>query len=375
MKTRHQLLLPYFAALASAAYIPHAQPICKELKLAIETTAQNWHFPAYPNATDKGALLSYISKTLPASNFSAKPRQTVSGTFNIAATFCEPMNRTYWSGLNYPNASFDGEYSWVHHATSLGYSTLSIDNLGNGESDHPDPVDVVQFPLQSQILLEIIHGLRAGNLSSSCIQKKFDNVIMVTHSYGSLHGRQLSIQHPDDAADAYILTATASNLVGIQTVIGTVAAGSASAYDPVRLGELPPAYIAFKSTGLKDVLYPLEDEFDPELLAYDETFPHTFSIGELASPKQNVASNFTGPVMVITGRLDPIVCDAQGNNTAHVADCGVGKNGIPGDTIEVFPKAQFGVYVPDRTGHNANLGYSASEVFGAAHTFLELNGF
>jgi pimeloyl-ACP methyl ester carboxylesterase len=270
---------------------------------------------------------------------------------------------------------FEGEYSWVDHATSLGYSTLSIDNLGTGGSDRPDPINVLQFPLQSQIILNIIHALRTGNCSNS-IPRKFDKLIMVTHSYGSLHGRELAIAHPADGADAYILTATAANLVGIQTIVQTATAGSVSAYDPENLGNLPPAYMAFRALGLKDVLYSLDGEFDPELLKHDMEGPaHTFAVGELVSPKQNVTSNFTGPVLVLTGRLDPIVCDAKGNNTAQVADCGVGKKSIPGQTAEVFPNAKFDVYVPDKAGHNLNLGYSAPEVFGAAHGFLESREF
>lgn len=281
--------------------------------------------------------------------------------------------QAYWHGIDYPDATFAGEYSWVHHATSQGYSTLSIDNLGNGDSDHPDPIEVVQFPLQQQILLNIIHGLRAGNLSS-CVPK-FDKVIMASHSYGALHSRNLAISYPTDAADAYILTATAYNIVGVSSIVQLYTAGSASAYDPERLGDLPPAYMSFDSAGMKDGLYPLDGEYDPELFAFDQSLTHTFTVGELASPKLNTTSNFTGPVMVLTGRLDAIACDAQGNNTAHVADCGVGQDSIPGQTAQVFPNAQFGVYVPDKTGHNLNLGYSAPEVFGSAHTFLEAQGF
>lgn len=232
----------------------------------------------------------------------------------------------------------------------------------------------MQFPLQSQLLLTIIHSLRAGNLSS-CITPKYEKVIMVTHSYGSLHGRELAIAHPTDAADAYVLTATAWNLVGISTVVRTVTAGSARAYDPKRLAHLAPAYMSFRDTGLKDVLYPLDGDFDPAFLAADMHLPHTFAVGELVSPKQNVTSNFTGPVMVLTGRTDPIVCDALGNNTAKVADCGIGRESTPGQTAEVFPRARFGLYVPDRTGHDVNFGYSAPEVFGAAHAFLDFNGF
>jgi hypothetical protein len=133
--------------------------------------------------------------------------------------------------------------------------------------------------------------------------------------------------------------------------------------------------MAFDSDGLKDVLYPIDGDFDPELLSFDEQTSHTFSVGELASPKQNGTSNFTGPVLVLTGRNDAIVCDAQGNNTAQVADCGVGKGSLIGQTAPAYPQAQFGEYVPDKTGHNLLFGYSAPEVFGAAHAFLEQSGF
>jgi hypothetical protein len=93
MKSILSALFFVLAKKAFAADISHTEPICKDIKLSISTTAQNWDLPAYPNATDKGALVTYLSKTLPSSGFATKPKKPVSGTFCIAATYCEPANQ------------------------------------------------------------------------------------------------------------------------------------------------------------------------------------------------------------------------------------------------------------------------------------------
>ena len=94
------------------------------------------------------------------------------------------------------------------------------------------------------------------------------------------------------------------------------------------------------------------------------------------TPKANDSSTFPGPVMYIAGVHDTIVCDPAGNITLFKNECTIGKEGNPGFSGLKFPNAKpFGSYVPDVTGHNVNLHYSASESFGAAHEFLEAAGF
>ncbi|PVI03081.1 alpha/beta-hydrolase [Periconia macrospinosa] len=384
------MLLPVSMAVLSQAssQIP---PNCKDFMLSIEASAENWALPSYPNATDVASLARYLSQTVPASNFTSKPKIPVSGTFNISARFCEPTqkvfereqsvqlllhgflsSKSYWHGLDYPNATFDGQYSWAQHAASQGYYTLSIDNLGSGDSDRLDPITVVQFPLQSQILLRIIACLRSGTLTPR-IPTKFNTVIMAAHSYGSLHARELTIAHPTSAADAYILTATAWNPLGLNAIVSAATAGSASVVDP-SLSHLQPAYMSGRLSAWEKYLYPPQGAVDPQLIAFEKSeFAHTYTVGELASPKLNTTSDFTGPVLLITGRNDVLVCSPPGSNAT--TDCGVGNQSIPAQMANVYPRAQFGFYVPDKTGHNINLGYSATEAFGAAHMFLEEYGF
>ncbi|KAF2471678.1 uncharacterized protein BDR25DRAFT_203200, partial [Lindgomyces ingoldianus] len=323
-------------------------------------------------------------------NASTLPKKNVSGTYNIAGTYCVLANKMperegsiqlllhglaytkeYWNGIKYPNTTFPGEFSWVHHATAQGYSTLAIDNLGNGDSDFPDPINTVQLPLQLEVIREIIKGLRSQ--SFSCIQAKYNKVIFVTHSYGSLVGRAMAQDYPNpaDGADAYILTASSTNLVGIKAAGANFRPRAASIQNPKRFGHLPPAYVHMDPTALREIVYSLKGEYDPGMLAWDMMQPHSFAIGELATFKKNDTSEFAGPVMYLTGRIDAIVCDAAGNTTISIPNCGVRRSSNPGLSVERFPRAKpFGVYVPDQTGHNLNLGYSAPETFGAVNQFL-----
>lgn len=61
-------------------------PACTTIVLPIKASAENTIFPPYPNSTEEGAYLKYLGSF----NASALPTHTVSGTFDISATYCEP---------------------------------------------------------------------------------------------------------------------------------------------------------------------------------------------------------------------------------------------------------------------------------------------
>ncbi|CAI6311531.1 unnamed protein product [Periconia digitata] len=409
MHSNTPLILFSFALITSSNALPYtplapptpSPPSCKDLTLSITASALNWDLPPYPaNATDVATLGRYLGQTVPASNFSSKPKIKVDGTWEISARYCEPSikvkeregevvqlllhgflsNKLYWHGLDYPNPDYSTQYDYAAHATSQGYATLSIDNLGNGESSHPDPLKIVQFPLQQAIIRTIISSLRNGTLNPVNIPAKFEKVVMVGHSYGALHTRELSIVNPkgeDGGADAYILTSTALNPLGLSAIVSQATAGSASVFDTAPSSkDLPNGYMAGKLSAWETYLYPSVErgEVDEKVIEFEKReFAHTFTVGELASPKLNTTSEFEGPVLVMTGRNDVLVCSNGTIAGAAIADCGVGKEGIIAAMEKVYPRARFGVYVPDRTGHMLNFGYSAAETFGAAHMFLEEN--
>ncbi|KAH8660715.1 hypothetical protein BGZ60DRAFT_344848, partial [Tricladium varicosporioides] len=320
----------------------------------------------------------------------------VSGTWNISVTYCEPTvnvegrgdtiqlllhgvayTKSYWSGIGFPHPNFESEYSWTAHANSQGYASIAMDNLGNGDSSHPDPLNIVQSPLQLAIIKQIITSLRTGSLP--LISKPYKKIIFGTHSYGSILGRTLATVFPTSGADAYILTATSNNLAGFGSVPATFEAVSANIRDPKRYSTLPNGYLSPSPEGLRQTVYSSDGDFDPKLLKFDQRGPHTFAIGELAGRSSNTPSNFTGPVLVLTGRHDTIVC-GTGNVTKDIAtgagDCGVGQTSNHAGMRKLFPMASpFDTYIPDHTGHDLTLHYSAPESFGAVHAWLESAGF
>jgi pimeloyl-ACP methyl ester carboxylesterase len=248
---------------------------------------------------------------------------------------------------------------------------LAIDNLGNGQSDHPDPISVVQGPLQITIIQKIMAELRNGTVPSV---PKYEKVIFASHSYGSILGRLITQFFPTTGADAYILTATSNNLTGLKGFIAETRSQSASAIKGKQFAHLPPAYQAVAPSSVRDVLYPADGDFDPRMLQVDISQPHIFAVGEIAAPGNPVVTNFTGPVLVVTGREDQIVC-GNGNITSN-PDCGVGPGSNPDGTRILFPKAsRFDAFIPDRSAHVVNSQYSAPEAFGTAHAWLQSVGF
>jgi hypothetical protein len=181
--------------------------------------------------------------------------------------------------------------------------------------------------------------------------------------------------YPTTGADAYILTATSPEITkGFTGALQTFNARAASQVNPFLYSSLPSGYLSIDPPSLRTSLYSYPGDFSQGLLAYDETLPHIFAAGEVLAdaPLESSPSNFTGPVFVLTGRYDQIACGV-GNFSAEVAECGRGE---VEDMKELFPDArEFGVYVPDRTGHNLNTHFSAGESFGVVLQWLIDVGF
>ncbi|KAI0191640.1 Alpha/Beta hydrolase protein [Astrocystis sublimbata] len=363
------------------------KPLCKELMLPISATANNTALPPYSDSTEPGVFFEYLSSF----DVSALDTVPTSGTFNISALYCEPTvkvkgregtiqyllhgllsNKEYWIGENFPNPDFSGQYSWVSHAASQGYATLAIDNLGNGKSDRPDPINIVQTPMQLSVVYSIMQGIRAGSLPGV---PKYDKVVMGTHSYGSIIGRVLASVFPTSGADAYILTATAANLTGLQQFLRNVAPQAATVVDP-RFEGLAPAYLS-ATKNIREVIYGLDGGFDLKMAEWDAASPHVMAVGEVASAGSPAApSSFTGPVMVISGQQDQIACGTGSIFDQPTVDCGVGPGSHVDETRSLFPDSKaFQPYVVANTGHNVNTHYSAPESFGAAHAWLQSVGF
>lgn len=250
-----------------------------------------------------------------------------------------------------------------------------MDNLGNGASAHPNPIDVTQQTLQVAVIHEILVKLRAGTVGGP-VSKAFSKIIYAGHSYGSICGNGIATHFPTDV-DAFVFTGYSAQFV---FGAGPLAAGipiPAKTVMPARFGGLQAGYLAQSyEPGRLFGLYTNPSTlggFDSGAPPYDYDHEGTGSIGELATLLYGVgpADDYTGYVFVVTGENDAIACNAKPH-----PHCGQGPTSIPAGAGAFFPKAKdYSYHIPAVTGHDANMHYSSPESFQLIMKYLTSKGF
>src|SRR5258708_16148 len=84
-------------------------------------------------------------------------------------------DHNYWDFPMQP-----GIYSYVRHATGVGYATFNYDRPGVGQSDHPLSTNV-SVDSNAFVLRQLVQGLRSGSIAG----QSFSKVVTVGHSEGS----------------------------------------------------------------------------------------------------------------------------------------------------------------------------------------------
>ena len=167
------LILFILFQIAPASEITKRDPTCQNIDITVTFPATNATIPLGFTLNPLTILSAVASLVFDAA---------VSGTYNIAARYCEPtivipsrqgtlqllvhgathtQNHRMLPPYISPAAAncmqgpvmarqeqaFSGaEYRWIAYAPAQDYPTLSIDRLGRGLLDHPDPIAVVQVP-------------------------------------------------------------------------------------------------------------------------------------------------------------------------------------------------------------------------------------
>ena len=139
-----------------------------------------------------GAYRIYSKLCLPADPASAKKVKTIQ-----VLTHGGTLDHTYWDIAQ--------GYSYVDQAAAANYATFSYDRLGTGNSDHPDPVQIVQLPLQIEIAHILMQKLRVGEIGD----RSFEKVVGVGHSLGAAITQAVAAKYPKDL-DALILQGTST---------------------------------------------------------------------------------------------------------------------------------------------------------------------
>ena len=259
------------------------------------------------------------------------------------------------------------------YASQQGYPTLAIDRLGSGESEHPDPILVVQNPAHAEIAYGIVQLAKAG---TSPLPRAFGKVIYVGHSFGSLIGNMMNAKYPD-AVDATVLTGWSSNFVlaGIPIAIGLQTL-PAVLVDPAKYGDLAVGYLEVSSESGDVNVFFHAGAFDPAMQALDWISRDTLALGDLASfPFSTIeAPEYQAPVFVVTGGSDNIFC----NPTALLLppNCGNGDASILAVSGSLYPAARvYDWHVVPEAGHCWQLHYAAQDGFSASHDWLAEQGF
>ncbi|KAK3319106.1 hypothetical protein B0H66DRAFT_257139 [Apodospora peruviana] len=371
------------APIAAGAPSDYPTKQCVQLEVTVPVVATNHHFGQPPIDSNITAINWTVNTTtwnykLP----SNPPIVPIDRTFKVHAQLCVPSTKNAKSnilqiatqGRGFDKRYFDirvqpETYSYLDAAIKRGYPVLTYDRIGLGESEKPDPYDVVQLPAEVEILAGLTKLAKAGKLissskvlsNSSPAVKDFvpSKIVQVGHSYGSFIIAPMIVKY-GSLADGALLTGFFPN-----PRLGTVDVSHYDhAYvhdiDPVRWAAYGPGYFILANTLVLQKLFLHKPGFEPALLTYMSEILQPEAVGEYPSgdslPLPDLhATEFTGPVQISAGAFDFANCkgDCRGQYNATFVE-------------NLFPKASniTGYLQPD-AGHamhfstTAPIGYKA----------------
>ncbi|KAJ7773962.1 Alpha/Beta hydrolase protein [Mycena metata] len=302
---------------------------------------------------------------------------TTTGDFSISARFCTPVkqtnvsqtvlvmthglgaDKTYWD----PSLTLAGgaQYSLTQAALARGYSVFTYDRLGTGQSTKADPHNVVQFPIQVEILAALTRLLLAPN-STYTLKTPIKSTFHFGHSYGSFVAASLAAQYPELAGGISL-----SGYSGLFDFFNVFIAGwqsrIAAQLDPSRWGKLQSGYLTpvdIYADSYEDFKTPY---FDHAVAEWVTTTKSPYAVGELATLGQTFYnfSSYTKPVQVYSGRFD-------------MSGCGGQCVGFIDGAAAIWPSAKpLSISGDFLAGHSVNLHHNASAAFKAMLDFVDQN--
>ncbi|KAI4141451.1 MAG: hypothetical protein L6R39_005323, partial [Caloplaca ligustica] len=195
---------------------------CIADNVQISVTATNLEILTPAPKTNSEVTQLYVERAQVNSKAAASavgPPRTVTGTYSIYLKLCLPTDGatlekvttvqllTHGGTLDHTYWDIAPGYSYVDAATSTGYATLSYDRLGTGLSSHPDPLQIVQLPLQIELAHILVQNLRT--VSAIGTHPSFSKIVGVGHSLGGALTQAVAAKYPKDF-DAVIIQGTST---------------------------------------------------------------------------------------------------------------------------------------------------------------------
>ncbi|KAK2760696.1 hypothetical protein FQN54_001931 [Arachnomyces sp. PD_36] len=362
-----QLDIPVFATSESGIYdIPRVDSDIDAIAWAIDT--DTWSSPVGPQRLIKNA--------------------TTSDTFNIHAQLCVPeysdkeedILQIATHGVHYDSRYWDPELdrehqSYVEASLKAGYSILTYDRLGVGQSDIPDAYDVVQAPLELEILRQLTLMARNGTLYSFAEEAeptvaafkgldKPDKIVHVGHSFGSFLTSAFIAKYGPLTDGAVITGFVQNEYLGKYGMTSFHAEFAGS--EPYNR---PSGYVVCQKSGIQTIFFAGDTEtaFTKEMFDYGDAIKQPVPLGEFASAYHILGlkgPGFTAPVQYMLAEFDFYICGGDCKGAYKMEDLNA-----------TYPNAAvIDVAIQPNTGHAFPLHNNATAGYQVTFDFLTRNG-
>ncbi|THU77577.1 alpha/beta-hydrolase, partial [Dendrothele bispora CBS 962.96] len=291
-------------------------------------------------------------------------RATVNATYDIWSQLCVPddftpdgileftihglgFDHSYW---NFKNGS---QYNYAEAALAEGHAIFLYDRLSTGKSSKPDGIQEVQIGTETAIATGLVDYLRTS--------LSFGKIVGLGHSYGSVQMLSLAAEH-GNLFDASVLTGFSAFVGGLPTTFASFDPKIASEVDPEKYGSLESSYTITEDATNEQLVFFAYPGFDPKILEETLKIKSTITVGQaltITNGFNQLAQNYTNPVVVVTGEKDIGFCGG---------DCNApGVDGAPNVLATVsglFPAASnSSVHIIENTGHGLNMHLTAPETY------------
>ncbi|UZJ53627.1 hypothetical protein CBS101457_002947 [Exobasidium rhododendri] len=251
-------------------------------------------------------------------------------------------------------------YNYVRNMTAQGFTTLNLDRLGDGYSDHP-PATELNFDLAASNLHQVVGYLRDGSLGS-----QYKTVVANGYSMGGLTAQVEASQNQD--LDAILVHAVGHGALTPRSITRlTTSLTYPALLDDKFSGQsyaLDPAYLT-NEPGQRGIFYGPTGTYDPTQLVYEEEYRDLVSATELADitlkSYTDLTKNITIPTLWTIGQYDKIWCGTTD-------DCNTDPE-TANEPSFYQPGVFTGAVIQD-TGHGVLLGYGGQEYMARVAEFL-----
>jgi len=212
-------------------------------------------------------------------------------------------NHSYW---DFPDVNGQS-YSYARYMAHRGYAVLAIDQVGAGESCHPDGLTVANLQNTASAVVQVLTAMRG---TSNPMGVAFHRIALVGHSAGSINAIAAQAATGSAAADALVVTA-ARHIVapplppGIAAVAPLVPTLATLPYFPL-------------DAATRTALFYYAPGADPSVIAADNGTADVWTGGQVATtfiafvyglfglPPIDGMNLVTGPVLIQLGQFDAL---------------------------------------------------------------------